>query len=89
MGVAPADPRTTESASRRTQRPSASIFTVWHGRLPTASYSRGQVTVTVGERGRDMRERERESVEFSEDADMNILSPIFRVRCKLRWSEPP
>lgn len=59
VGVAPADPRTTESASRRTQRPSASIFTVWHGRLPTASYSRGQVTVTVGERGRDMRERER------------------------------
>lgn len=78
-GRRPADPWTTESASKRTQRPSASIFTVWWGSLPTATYGRGH----------GGRERERESLEFSEDADMNILCPIFQVRCKLRWSELP
>lgn len=40
-------PLTTESASKRTRRPSGSIFTVWHGSLPTACYRRGRVTVTA------------------------------------------
>lgn len=32
---------------------------------------------------------ERESLEFSKDADMNILSPIFWDRCKLSRSTRP
>lgn len=47
--ASPGGPLTTESASKRTQRPSGSIFTVWHGSLPTACYRRGRVTVTAKE----------------------------------------
>lgn len=48
VGVARRPP-TTESDSKRTRRPSGSIFTVWHGSLPTACYRRGRVTVTAKE----------------------------------------
>lgn len=44
---------------------------------------------TAGVAWRSRWARERESLDISKDADMNILSAIFRVRCKLRWSEPP
>lgn len=41
-------------------------------------YRKGRMTVMKGK-----------SLEFSKDADMNILSPIFWVRCKLSRSMRP